>query len=102
LNSKTKQRRLDLNSKKVALLLGVPIGFSLGLMVPAVFEQVAEVEPQILVTCESFEGPQGPMGVAGKDGRNGRDGKDTTVKFIHVPELDGLFHEQNVMIEHQD
>lgn len=102
MKSKTAQRRLDLNSKKVALLLGVPIGFSLGLMVPAVFEEVAEVQPQILVTCESFEGPQGPIGVAGKNGRDGRDGKHTTVKFIHVPELDGLFHEQNVMIEHQD
>jgi hypothetical protein len=99
LNSKTKQRRLDLNSKKVALLLGVPIGFSLGLMVPAVFEEVAEVQPEIVVTCESFQGPQGERGLAG---RNGRDGKDTTVKFTHVPELEGLFHEQNVIIEHQD
>jgi hypothetical protein len=102
LNSKTKQRRLDLNSKKVALLLGVPIGFSLGLMVPAVFEEVAEVQPQILVTCESFEGPQGPMGVAGKDGRNGRDGKDTEISFTHVPALEGLFHEQNVDIQLHD
>jgi hypothetical protein len=87
-----------LKSKTALVLLGVPIGLSIGLTVPAVVEQITAEPILVNVVCESFQGPQGERGLAG---RNGRDGKDTTVEFTHVPELEGLFHEQNVTIEHQ-
>ena len=73
------------------LLLGVPIGLAMGLGVLAITDQ-APVEPATVnVVCESFEGPQGPAG---------KDGIDSTITFTHVPELEGLFHEQNVQIEY--
>jgi hypothetical protein len=79
-------------SKTALVLLGVPIGLSIALAVPA-----EPAEPILVnVVCESFEGEQG---VAGKDGKDGLNG---TVRFTHVPQLEGLFHEQNVRIEYHD
>tara|TARA_R110000822_G_scaffold78035_2_gene186987 strand:- start:1313 stop:1570 length:258 start_codon:yes stop_codon:yes gene_type:complete len=83
-------------SKTALVLLGVPIGLSIGLTVPSVVEQITAEPMLVNVVCESFEGKQG---VAGKDGKDGLDGN---IRFTHVPELDGLFHEQNVKIEYHD
>jgi hypothetical protein len=83
-------------SKTALVLLGVPIGLSIGLTVPAVVEQITAEPILVNVVCESFEGTQG---VAGKDGKDGLNGN---IRFTHVPELEGLFHEQNVKIQLHD
>lgn len=78
---------------KIAAAVAGLLGVGIGLTIPAF---LPPVEPATVnVVCESFEGPQGP---AGKDGKDGLDGR---IRFTHVPELKGLFHEQNVKIELQ-
>ena len=75
---------------KIAVATAGLLGVGVGLTVPAFLPQADPAT--VNVVCESFEGPQGP---AGKDGVN------STITFTHVPELEGLFHEQNVKIELQ-
>jgi hypothetical protein len=77
---------------KIALATASLLGVGVGLTIPAFLPQSVVDPATVNVVCESFEGPQGP---AGKDGIN------STITFTHVPELEGLFHEQNVKIELQ-
>jgi hypothetical protein len=81
---------------KFALLAGAVLGVGVGLSVSAILPQPIVEPATVNVVCESFEGPQGPAGADGKDGESAR------VTFTHVPELEGLFHEQNVKIEYHD
>ena len=80
-------------------LIGLPVGIGLGLGSAAIANlSVMPTEPVTFV-CESFVGPAGP---AGADGQDGQDGQSAKVTFEHVPELKGLFSEQNVKIEYHD
>ncbi len=78
---------------KIAVATAGLLGVGVGLTVPAFLPQADPAT--VNVVCESFEGPQGPAGADGKDG------VDSNITFTHVPELEGLFHEQNVKIELQ-
>ena len=84
-------------SKSIMMIAGLPVGIALGLGFSAVLEKAIDDNTVTRIVCESFVGPQGPEGRAGSDGL---DGKDARVTFEHVPELDGLFSEQNVKIEY--
>ena len=75
---------------KIAVATAGLLGVGVGLTIPAFLPQADPAT--VNVVCESFEGPQGPAG---------KDGVDSTITFTHVPELEGLFHEQNVKIELQ-
>jgi hypothetical protein len=75
---------------KIAVATAGLLGVGVGLTIPAFLPQ-ADLAT-VNVVCESFEGPQGPAG---------KDGVDSTITFTHVPELEGIFHEQNVKIELQ-
>ena len=75
---------------KIAVATAGLLGVGVGLTIPAFLPQADPAT--VNVVCESFEGPQGPAG---------KDGVDSTVTFTHVPELEGIFHEQNVKIELQ-
>jgi|TARA_R110000772_G_scaffold1745_1_gene5941 hypothetical protein len=75
---------------KIAVATAGLLGVGVGLTIPAFLPQADPAT--VNVVCESFEGPQGPAG---------KDGVDSTITFTHVPELEGIFHEQNVKIELQ-
>lgn len=75
---------------KIAVATAGLLGVGVGLTIPA-FLPLPD-PATVNVVCESFEGPQGPAG---------KDGLDSTITFTHVPELEGIFHEQNVKIELQ-
>jgi hypothetical protein len=86
-------------SRPLMFFIGLPVGIGLGLGSAAIANlSVTDTEP-VRIVCESFVGPAGPAGPAGADGQ---DGKDGSVRFTHVPELEGLFHKQNVKIEYHD
>jgi len=75
---------------KIAVATAGLLGVGVGITIPAFLPQADPAT--VNVVCESFEGPQGPAG---------KDGVDSTITFTHVPELEGIFHEQNVKIELQ-
>lgn len=77
-------------------LIGLPVGIGFGLGSAAIANlSVMPTEP-VTIVCESFVGPAGPAGADGQDGQSAK------VTFEHVPELKGLFSEQNVKIEYHD
>ena len=86
-------------SRPLMFFIGLPVGIGLGLGSAAIANlSVTDTEP-VRIVCESFVGPAGPAGADGQDGKDGDNGK---VTFTHVPQLKGLFHEQNVKIEYHD